>query len=288
MPFPWILIALLLAGDSAGVEPEHERNSFYTGLLRSGWSLGGQSIPFASPRFIDDQDPGSEAQALRMVAGSDAAVRDLTRKSVTAPFILKVRDIKVEEGTVRVADLWFVVHTELATIRLDEASSLPAGEPVEAGNMRFEARLLDGADLAGREPTPEETRQWLVHLQGTLLDRIAVETTNRTVATRSSRSIVVASQTDRSFDRDRDNPNAWASIDRREGKGPARTYGGSASYVKISQLRSIPDALMVEGHFAFFEPKDWFDGAPILRSKISLIAQDQIRRLRREIQRREP
>jgi hypothetical protein len=41
--------------------------------------------------------------------------------------------------------------------------------------------------------------------------------------------------------------------------------------------------LLVEAHFAFAEPRAWFDGAPILRSKLSLIAQDQIRRLRREL-----
>ena len=41
--------------------------------------------------------------------------------------------------------------------------------------------------------------------------------------------------------------------------------------------------LFVEAHFVFTEPHDWFEGAPVLRSKISLIAQDRIRKLRREL-----
>jgi hypothetical protein len=37
-------------------------------------------------------------------------------------------------------------------------------------------------------------------------------------------------------------------------------------------------------HGGFVEPREWFQGNPVLRSKLGLIAQDQIRRLRREIQ----
>ena len=36
-------------------------------------------------------------------------------------------------------------------------------------------------------------------------------------------------------------------------------------------------------HVAFVEPDGWFQGAPILRSKFSVAAQDQIRTLRREL-----
>ena len=39
---------------------------------------------------------------------------------------------------------------------------------------------------------------------------------------------------------------------------------------------------------AFVEPNEWFQGAPILRSKFSVIAQDQIRSLRRELARQRP
>ena len=37
---------------------------------------------------------------------------------------------------------------------------------------------------------------------------------------------------------------------------------------------------------AFVEPQGWFQGNPILRSKISLIAQDQVRQIRREIEKK--
>jgi hypothetical protein len=41
-------------------------------------------------------------------------------------------------------------------------------------------------------------------------------------------------------------------------------------------------------HAAFAEPEGWFQGAPILRSKLSVAAQDQIRALRRSLTRKAP
>ena len=53
--------------------------------------------------------------------------------------------------------------------------------------------------------------------------------------------------------------------------------------MKITRLAAEPNALLVEAHFVYVEPLEWFQGNPILRSKFGVIAQDQIRRLRREI-----
>ena len=55
------------------------------------------------------------------------------------------------------------------------------------------------------------------------------------------------------------------------------------SYAKISRLDLKPRAILVEMHMAFVEPDGWFQGAPILRSKFSVVAQDQVRSLRREL-----
>jgi len=41
--------------------------------------------------------------------------------------------------------------------------------------------------------------------------------------------------------------------------------------------------VVIEAHTVLAEPYGWFEGAPILRSKFNLIAQDQVRKLRREM-----
>jgi hypothetical protein len=156
--------------------------------------------------------------------------------------------------------------------------------------MRFSGRRLGADDLAGHNLPPQgqhaEMREWFVHLTGRLLDRLHVEATDRITATRSDDSWVIASLTDPRFDQDRSNPNRWWPLVKKEGTeeaGPAAPFAGGASIVKISRLSTVPGALLIEARFAFFEPKAWFDGAPILRSKIGVVAQDRIRGLRREL-----
>jgi hypothetical protein len=108
------------------------------------------------------------------------------------------------------------------------------------------------------------------------------------MASQSSESVVIAARTDPAFDKPGPNGNGWRSIGTAAGgqtPGALQPYAGGISYTKISRLAFQPGALLVEMHGAFVEPRDWFQGAPILRSKFSVVAQDQIRRLRRELAR---
>ena len=109
------------------------------------------------------------------------------------------------------------------------------------------------------------------------------------MATRTADSLLVAARTAPNLDADPKLASRWIPLTRKgteEARGPARPYAAGASYVKITRLASEPGALRGEAHFAFAEPRDWFGGQPILRSKFGLIAQDQVRALRREIRNR--
>ena len=48
---------------------------------------------------------------------------------------------------------------------------------------------------------------------------------------------------------------------------------------------TVEEGLLVEVHFIYAEPKTWFNGGPILKSKFGAVAQDRIRALRRELAR---
>jgi hypothetical protein len=52
--------------------------------------------------------------------------------------------------------------------------------------------------------------------------------------------------------------------------------------MKLTRLREPAGAVFVEGHVIFAEPKGWFDGENVLRSKLPLGVQNQVRALRRE------
>jgi hypothetical protein len=152
--------------------------------------------------------------------------------------------------------------------------------------MRVEARFLTPDELKGTPATlkPDER---LTHATGRLLDRIGFESTERVVSSRSADSLVIASRTDPRFGPETRWPNRWSTVVRPgdPGKpGPSQPFAGGVSYIKVSRLKGIPGAVVVEVHFALAEPHAWFNGEPILRSKFAIVAQDQVRRIRRELQ----
>ena len=51
----------------------------------------------------------------------------------------------------------------------------------------------------------------------------------------------------------------------------------------IGHLKEPANAILVEFHQVFVEPKKWFDGANLLRSKLPLVIQPEVRAFRREL-----
>jgi hypothetical protein len=289
------IVLAMIGADPPRVEPEHAKNSVYLDLLSQGFGFpgGGQAVRLPEPRLRDGQDADTQRAALREVAGSDQALGELVRNSVTAPYIIKVRDVQATDGTIRVADLWFVVYADLAQLDPAREAARSDGKEAAAGNMKFQTRLLKAGDLraAGISPPAETPGRniWYAHIHGRLLDRIEFDVTNQVVGSQSSESIVIAARTDPAFDKAGPNGNGWRPIGTSAGGqtvGALKPYAGGISSTKISRLVFQPGALLVEMHGAFVEPQEWFQGAPILRSKFSVIAQDQIRTLRRELARR--
>lgn len=281
-----LTLALAMVLGQAPEAPGHDRNAIQADLIAKGLAVGGATVRLPEPTFPDGQSAEEQAAALKKVVGSDQAVESFLRDSVTAPSILKLRDEKVEGATIRSGDLYFALRVDVGAIDPAELSREEETAPIEAGNMRFQAKVLKGADLQGGKVPPPAEHEGYIHTTGRLLDRIAVESTAHLSSSRSAESIVVASTTDHRFDASERWGNFWKAIKRQgtsESAGPAQPYHGGIGYVKITRLKGTPDAAIVEVHFSFIEPLGWFDGAPILRSKFGLMAQDQVRSLRREL-----
>ncbi len=285
------LCLLLQVQPGTDTELAHQRNPIFAEALRSGFQADGAIITFPAPILKDGLDAGEQHAALLKLSGSEAALADLLRDSVTAPFILKLRDQKTDVATVRIIDLWFVVRADLDGLDPVEMAQQSSGKAVEAGNMRFESRLLTDDELKPRGRSSRRSRdfsRWFVHLKGRLLDRIAVEATDEAVATRTDESMVIASRTDPAFDTDKTLANRWWTLGQDGQQGPGQPFRGGLSYAKISRLKEPAGSLLVEFHAAFIEPEAWFQGAPILRSKFAPIVQDQIRKLRRDLLKNRP
>jgi hypothetical protein len=288
-----LLVAVCLTSQTK-IEPAHAQNSVFTEVLSHGVQAGGQAITLPPPRLVDGQSADLERALLREVAESDRAVDEMLRDSVTAPYIIKVRDQKASGATIRMADLWFVVYAPLEKIDPVREVARADQKKVEVANMSFETQMLKADEIraAGIKPADSVAglADWYAHVHARLLDRIEFDVTNHGAVSQSTDSMVVASRTDPSFDKAESNANCWRSVTATAGASavnPAKQpYSGGISYAKISRCALKPGALVVEMHVAFVEPDGWFQGAPILRSKFGVIAQDQIRTLRRELAKR--
>jgi mono/diheme cytochrome c family protein len=279
-----------LAAAPPQVEPAHSKNAVYLDVLSRGVKSDGTGVSLPEPQLRDGLDAAAQRAALRELAGSDQALEERLRDSVTAPYTIRVCDAKASADVIRVVDLWFVVHADIARVDPLQEAARSDGKEVEAGNMAFRNRLLKADDLRAARISPAGEvpgiNTWYAHIQGRLLDRIAFDVTNEVVASRSSESLVIAARTALAFGKGGPNGNSWSAITSPGGpkvESAVHPYAGGCSYAKISRLIFKPGALLVEMHAAFVEPHAWFQGAPILRSKFSVIAQDQIRSLRREL-----
>ena len=284
-----IALALVALGQGPAQEPEHAANPVYRSVLDEGLAVGGVTARLPGPCWRDGLPESERRAALK--AAVEMPVDEFLRDSVNAPFKLKVREVAYPDGVARVVDLWFAVHADLDEINTDDLSGQrQEGAKVEVGNMSFEVRALDDAELKAHGKATGGGLERYIVSSGLLLDRVQVRTTNHIIASRTKESLVVASRSDPTFGDAKGLGNHWTLLPRpgeaRKGPGEPRPYAGSAAYGKISRLSEKPSILVVESHVAFAEPRAWFDGTPILRSKIGLVARDQVRQLRREVARR--
>jgi len=261
------------------------RNLLYAAATDGTATLAGVPVRLDPPTLRDDMTAGQQRAALVAVAGSKGKADDLLRDSVSAGHVLKIKDLHTTGPTiVRGVDLWFAVRADLDAIDpADALGKARGGKPVEAGNMRFDARELTAVEVKDLDlKPPAGAQQWFLKTDGRLLDRIGFGSTDRLLATRGEGSRLIASSTLGGLVVE-GTPLAGTWKDVSRPTDAPKPYAGGMGYAKLSALKGYPGVVLVESHAAFSEPRGWFDGAPILRSKIGLVAQDQVRSLRREL-----
>ena len=242
----------------------------------------------------DGLDAAAQRRAIEQVAGPRRSMKHLLRDSVVAPFVLKIDEVSTGEAEepFRRVDVWYVAHGELKSFSDEEF--------FEAFVDLAPAKKKSRFPLAGGILTPDELRrrglravdspqikQRYCYSTVDLFDRVLISTTRRVVVTIGSESVLVAAVIDRRLTRDADYPNQWRSIEfGKDGQfslGPPQAYVHSASYTKITRLHDPAGALFIEHHHVFAEPRGWFAGKNLLRSKLPLATQHSVRTLRQKL-----
>jgi hypothetical protein len=271
-------------------EPREKANDLFEELRTTGVAVSPtQKAVLPAPSMADGLDANKQQEVLAAVAGTNYTVDELVRPAVVAPFVLKYRDVQPSDPDAPAygIDLWFVAHGDLDTL---------AGRDFldrwQSGRKDQQVHVLIAAELAKRkleEHSGEGRQERYGHAVFTVLDRVQVSATLHSVLTRQADSLLAAARADPRFQADAEFPNRWRPISRDDdGKpvlGEPHPYGGAGAYCKITRLAEPAGALFVEYHQVFTEPKDWFGGANLLRSKVTILAQSEVRAFRRELAR---
>jgi hypothetical protein len=286
-----LLIALCAAGADA--------NPLFEKLQSEGVPMAnGPALRLPAPTMPDGLDAAKQRAALASIADVDRPVEALLRKSVLAPFVLKTERENVATAG-RHVDLWFVAYGDLERITSEDflksrtkAQEKPAGgaQPRGEGRLPSKAVVLSAQQLAERGLRATKSARMAEsysHATFPLFDRVLLSVTSHVVQSRNDDSALVASVLDTRFQNDREFPIFWQKLDRDiNGNlvlGAKHPYQGMGSYAKITKLADPPGALFVECHAVFDEPHGWFDGVNLLRSKLPILAQENVRKFRQEI-----
>jgi hypothetical protein len=271
-----------------------DENPLLTELLTRGVRVTAEtSVLLPKPTLCDGLSAAQQRQLLAAMPDNRQTWENLTRRSVVAPFVLKISQSEPGAGPVgsRV-DLWFVAHGRLE--RLDSDDFLQEQFQTARDNSDEENRpkiqLLSDDLLRQRglkiPRTPADPRYLSVELS--LMERVRISGTSRNIKSTTRDSVTVASMLDARFDQDPEFSNSWRSIERdasgRRQYGARHTYNSMGSYVKATRLAEPAGALLIEYHVAFAEPEGWFHGANLLRSKLPIAVQEGVRRFRRNFE----
>lgn len=260
----------------------------------------GPALKLPAPTMPDGLNAAAQRKALESIADERRPVDALLRDAVTAPIVFKSADDKASAaagGTGKRVDFWFIVYGDLKKF---------ADEGVGGGKQADPEDQPDPNDavISGKLLTPEELKErrieplvapGVVENYGSadvqLFNRVRVRGTTRSVQTQTDESVTYAASLDPRFANDKNYPNQWQSVTRDDaGKltyGPIKPYSGMGAYTKATTLKEPKGAILVEYHMLYDEPEGWFRGANVIRTKLPIIVQDSVKKLRRKLAEKE-
>jgi hypothetical protein len=282
----WLVVTIMILSATAEDVVED--------LITRGVPLeSGAAAELPKPQMPDGLTRDQQQKALAKAVGKHPLDR-FVRNSVVAPFSLEITAVDDAAGKRSGQRVDFCVVAYGTVVEIVEQNLFGdlagANEPEAGEPAHTSARALTSEELQQRKLAPQKTsdreESYLV-LDLPILNRVQLRGVGRALRERSAASVVAGIVLDERFRDDRQFANTWSAITRdAAGKlsvGPPAPYAGLGGYMKVTELRDPAGALFVECHLAFDEPEAWFGGKNLLRSKLPLVVQDNVRTFRRKL-----
>jgi hypothetical protein len=268
-------------------------NPIYDELVGPGITIAPQeTLKLPKPALEDGLAPAQQRQVIESLLAGRYDWDTFTRKSIVSPFILKISEGSAESGPIiRRVDIYLIGYGKFDLLRSEDylTKQLNLAANNDDSDNSGRAKLLTVDEMRKRN-IPADTKpgnpRWMT-VTSTLLGKVRISMTSQNVKTEGQDSILIASLVDPRFVNDAEYPNRWQSLTVDDtGKrqtGPPEPYVGLGSYAKATRLAEPAGAIFMEYHVAFVEPQGWFHGTNLLRSKLPIVAQEMVRKFRRNL-----
>jgi hypothetical protein len=269
------------------------QNPMVIELLEKGVeTAGGKSLPLPPPLLSEGMTADQQLEAIRKVAASKGEDR-FYKDSVVSPFVLDIKTVGKLDGGAQVQqiDIYFVVYGTLQEIQDKELlEEMGRSENKSDDALPEDSRALSEQDLqrAGLTAGKQEDGTTVTYgqLRANLLDKVYLELITRSQTSQNDSGLTLASRLDPELAQQTGLPSTWRSIDDVGGQvrlGTPEPYFAAAAYGQVTPILAVPGALLVEMHVLFVEPRGWFQGRNLLRSKLPPVIQDGVRKFRRKL-----
>jgi hypothetical protein len=286
------LALTLLAWSPPLAAQEPAANPVYEHLVEDGIPINDQAVKLPEPTLSAQADEKEQSAVVHRIAAKKGGYDEFARKSPVAPFVLEINtEGEASKGDrVQRVDVWFIAYGKLSEITSEDV----LGQLVGGGSKSEDgdSEPLTDDELRERKLEVQKTDQEeesYFHIKSPLLDKVLIEGIGHGVTTRGVNSTLAASLLDPRFIDDPKYPNRWRPLARgtsgRKEEGDAHRYSGFGGYCQVVELKEPRGALFVECHMAINEPHGWFNGTNLLRSKLPVLMQDNVRTLRRKLAR---
>jgi hypothetical protein len=196
-----------------------------------------------------------------------------------APVALKLGKIpsKMGQDIIRTVNLHFLVYGDWNVLTSDEFSKTIL-KPNNANNngMVSKAGYLKAAEMAVRGLATRSTpdlKEYFLFTTVKLFERVELSATRFCIATKTPTGVIVAAKVDPRLAKDKEYPNHWCEIGKNALGNPVlgrpEPYSGAAFYAKVTRLIKPKNAIFVEFHQVFYEPRGWFgEDDNLMRSEL--------------------
>jgi hypothetical protein len=281
---------------AAAVAARAEENPVFQQLIEKGVPVpDGTLVKLPPPTLTEGMDAAAQRAAIGQVAQPAHTADDLLQNSNAAPLAMQIQALKTIAGRSHVeqVEFWFVAYGDWETMNSAEflQSVLKTVEQQSKDNRVATSGSLTPAQLAARHiaqpPAVTGLEQSWFYTTFSLFGKVQVSSTRHTATTREPNMSILAGVVDPRFVGDAEFPDQWRPMTHDDSGqlqiGAAVPYTSAGFYLKVTRLIEPAGAALIEYHMVFDEPLGWFGGANLLRSKLPLVVQDEVRNFRRRL-----